>query len=517
MFFSDPRDPASPPTRGSDAAVTYSEQRRRVLASRDWAGLSLSASSWTVSRRPAELTLSTRRGKRPRARSPSPEYYTPLTPPPRGGFLRGSSVEVGASPDETDNVPSGAVSVVSTGDFSSEVGDAVILLPERGRPDATGATRRSDAAAARRQGLEDPRRTSDRSFGSRLDHAKASPTAGSAGLQRGPSQWSARKRLGTIPSAANGSGLPPHRPPAPLWLPKTAEIDETLLDDLSGVRGLSLEDQHEPNSTPAGMFSDSLEILDFSPRRPGADHAPGCDEQQRDGSVVEELAGAADPERQRQHPDWPAALSEVKPPALVPAVSASATRTGLAAAVRDPALDLPSAEWNLELLSRGAYGSFPAPPDLAPLRHLSHLRDEAALHQPDEVETVPSVAALEEEEEEEGGGGEGNVLLVSEHMGLGCDFLTAEQADKLVLREMMMRTSGVLPLEWYSRNDDSDSEGEPTLGARTDVDDADADTDGDEGWDSHVQYAASGSYRRPLRVIPGVLFGPDDDSGILEP
>ena len=168
---------------------------------------------------------------------------------------------------------------------------------------------------------------------------------------------------------------------------------------------------------------------------------------------------------------------------------------------------------------RDMQGFLPAPPDLAPIHHLAHLRDEAfALHEPDEIATIPAFAAFE-----------GKVLLVSEQMGLGCEALTAQQADELVKREMAMRASGVMPIEWYSTEGEeerSDTEKKPgsqqlgrnVTGGQDEEENRELDDD-DEGWNPDAEEVGQQSVALPGRriLIPGLLFASDDDTGILEP
>ncbi|KAG0655855.1 hypothetical protein C6P46_000560 [Rhodotorula mucilaginosa] len=555
--------PVAPPPPMTTSSATFSDQRRRVLATGDWAGLG-SSSNWKPARPVVELS-SSRMTKRPRTRTPSPEY-TPLTPPPRGGFLRGSSVDL-ASDDDDDDDDGGTkaeeeereTTFQSAADYSSEVEDAVILLPERGQSGATGMYRSEDGP-----GSIDPLAFfADQARGS-LAQTEARKTI-SIALQGAQFQWSARKRLAAATTTAScrnfGSPPPCLRPPRSqemsASLAKVEEIeeeeDQDLLRDLSGVGGLSLEDQsHKPSAasplptTEQPTPHDSLELFNFSPHQSTADGDLGGalqvkeDEEQAVGPVIEKLAArSVDAQQLQEEPKKetetvlvaasPPAQPAVEPP---PSGSASPAFHEYVAPSPSPQDDFPSpspspspspaaaatAEWDLEAMWRDMQGFLPAPPDLPPIHHLAHLRDEAfALHEPDEIATITTFAALE-----------GKVLLVSEQMGLGCEALTAQQADELVKREMAMRASGVMPFEWCSNEEEekcSDTEEKPGLqqlgrdGIDGQGDATGRDDDDDEGWDPDAEDVSQQSAALPGRrvLIPGLLFAPDDDTGILEP
>jgi hypothetical protein len=264
------------------------------------------------------------------------------------------------------------------------------------------------------------------------------------------------------------------------------------------------------------------------------------DEEQAVGPVIEKLAArSVDAQQLQEEPKKetetvlvaasPPAQPAVEPP---PSGSASPAFHEYVAPSPSPQDDFPSpspspspspaaaatAEWDLEAMWRDMQGFLPAPPDLPPIHHLAHLRDEAfALHEPDEIATITTFAALE-----------GKVLLVSEQMGLGCEALTAQQADELVKREMAMRASGVMPFEWCSNEEEekcSDTEEKPGLqqlgrdGIDGQGDATGRDDDDDEGWDPDAEDVSQQSAALPGRrvLIPGLLFAPDDDTGILEP
>ena len=548
--------PAAPPPPMTTSSAMFSDQRRRVLATGDWAGLG-SSSNWKPAR-PAADRSSPRMTKRPRTRTPSPEY-TPLTPPPRGGFLRGSSIDLASDDDDEDDDESkaaeeedGEKTFESGGDYSSEVEDAVILLPERGQAGATGLYRSEGGPDS-----VDPLTISaDQGRGS-LAQTDARKTT-SIALQGAHFQWSARKRLAAATTTASrrnfGSPPPCLLPPRPqepsASLAKVEETEEEeeqdLLRDLSGVRGLSLEDQSyepsaaSPTTTKQPAPHDSLELFDFSPHQSTADDDLGGaiqvqeDEEQAVGPVIEKLAARiVDPQQpQEEGPKKemetvagaasPTAEAAVEPPPSAPASTAFHEYVAPSPSPQD---DLPSpspaaaptADWDLEAMWRDMQGFLPAPPNLAPTHHLAHLRDEAfALHEPDEINTgtIPVFAALDE----------GRVLLVSEQMGLGCEALTAEQADELVKREMAMRASGVMPIEWYSNEEEeecSDTEKKPGsqqlgrdgTGGEGVVESRD---DDDEGWDPDAEDVGLTLPGRRI-LTPGLLFASDDDTGILEP
>lgn len=558
----DPNNPlerAAPPSPNTSFA-TFSDQRRRVLATGDWAGLGSSSSNWRPARPAADLALSWMK-KRPRTRTPSPEY-TPLTPPPRGGFLRGSSVDLATDDDDDDHgLRAGEEDEETTfetvGDYSSEIEDAVILLPERGHPGATQVYRSKGDP-----GSVDPLAFLANQGRGSLTQTEARKTT-SIALKGAHLQWSARKRLAaaTRTSHRNVVGYPPPRlrpprpqePPASLAKVEETEEDQDLLRDLSGVRGLSLEDQsYEPTTASPSPSSeqpqphDSLELFDFSPHRSTADENFGGvrvteeDEQQHQQPVVPVLeikleAGSVDPQQQQVEPRKETktvtiTASPTAQPAVEPPPSASAF-TALHEYVppSSPQDGFPSsspaaaatAEWDLEAMWRDMQGFLPAPPDLAPIHHLAHLRDEAfALHESDELATIPTFAALE-----------GKVLLVSEQMGLGCEALTAEQADELVKREMAMRGSGVMPIEWYSNEEEEEPSEEPCdtgkrpqpqqlgkNGAGGQGADESHNDDDEEGWDPDAEDVDQRGTALPGRRIlnSGLLFASDDDTGILE-
>ncbi|KWU41977.1 hypothetical protein RHOSPDRAFT_36469 [Rhodotorula sp. JG-1b] len=551
--------PVAPPPPMTTSSATFSDQRRRVLAAGDWAGLG-SSSNWKPARPAADLSLSGMATKRPRTRTPSPEY-TPLTPPPRGGFLRGSSIDLASEEEDEDDDKSKAeeeereTTFGSGGDYSSEVEDAVILLPERGQAGATGLYRSEGGP-----GSVDPLAYLVNQGRGSLAPTDARKTT-SIALQGAHFQWSARKRLAaatTTASRRNFGSPPPCLLPCRSQEPSAslAKVEETkeeeeqdLLRNLSGVRGLSLEDRsYEPSAaspsptTEQPALHDSLELFVFSPHQSTADDDLGGalhvkeDEEQAVEPVIEKLAArSVDLQQPQEEPKKemetvtgsasPTAEPAVEPPQTASASTAFHEYVALSPSPQDdfpsplPSAAAATAEWDLEAMWRDMQGFLPAPPNLAPIHHLAHLRDEAfALHEPDKIATMPTFAALE-----------GKVLLVSEQMGLGCEALTAQQADELVKREMAMRASGVMPIEWYSNEGEeecSDTEKKPGsqqlgrngTGGQDDEENRDVDDD-DEGWDPDAEDVGQQGAALPGRriLIPGLLFASDDDTGILEP
>ncbi|GAA5977718.1 hypothetical protein JCM10908_005069 [Rhodotorula pacifica] len=511
------------PIASSSAAGSYEAQRRRILATRDWAGLS--STRWKPPR-PADLSL-TEPAKRPRTRSPSP-IYTPLSPPPIGGYLRGSSADPATDADAEDEDEE-EMSVEPAGDYSSEIEDAVILLPERDEY-AHAGEKVSFSPPKSRFGLDlsnavnppsKPR--SDSLPGTHAFSTASSPE----GSPKAHFQWSARKRLGNAAAALDDMPTRPTRYQAPSLLAKVDEgAENDLLKDLSGVRRLSLADQDEPAGMRLQQAGDSLEIVDFSPRHGNVDLP---------FTKVDVLnsSNADSPGDRSELPAEQEAVSS-KPATSTPPASQPASYRGAGTARASSALvaseetssyervcpknesNTPAPDLDLEAIRIALNGYLPAPPNLSPVHHLAHSRDESALHMPDDLVLGPPFASFE-----------GDYLLVSEHMGLGCEGLTAEQADDLCMREMAMRESGIMPLEWYAADEGgSDAEEGTPLAAKTDgnsavhgsIADGYDDDDDDEDWDPEVdELDRNAPIQIAKRVIPGLLFEPDDETGILEP
>ncbi|BGP56918.1 hypothetical protein JCM8202v2_004554 [Rhodotorula sphaerocarpa] len=423
--------------------------------------------------------------------------YVPLASPPPGGFFPGSALAEGMngnnSPAEEDQIL----------DYSSEPEDAVSPvtkeLPLLYR----------DELEPPPQPLDGSRQTSglNRDFSSDTPCGPASPPNAthsySTNLSTTHSSWSGSSK------STHGSARATPRILSSLSPPSAGSgclHTDVTPHDLPSVEHLSLQTpevepiEAPPESLLKEVSDHSLEIVDFSQPRPSTARAtsiaadlgrarnvasssesPRGDS--RDSTKSPRLLGQPDEALHASHPE---------PVQVEAGISAPDRSDPIEAPLRPPDLDL-------DALARARHFTPPAASHLPPLHYLARIRSfensPLAAVEPDDVRWPYSAHAHAQD-----------VLLVSERMGLGCDALTSQQADRLVRQEFILRQCGVPPLEWAWK----DSEGEEEDGRAEEA-------DGHEGWSpDELERMVTSAPAPTRRLAAGELFHSSDLSGILE-
>lgn len=419
----------------------------------------------------------------------------PFSPPPPGGFLRGSSIELEetTAAGKQDEI----VDYESTGSD-----DVIVLIPEKERPPreldlglpvAPSDARRSAFAST----------STSRTDGSLQRTNESQWQSRSPGLPyHSSSKWSGRKKSTSLAVTGMFCTSPPSTSPTQPTHP--ADIDIRYAQDVSALRKLSLEDrQPTPPRPSAADRPSSFDELDFSP--PSALLAEFPKIEPSDHASKSPPLGTernqADLETDAAQPTYADELPSPNRQTTVPAQPDVQDLASHSTEDAQPSMPSPRAlnDPVVEMTVHAPEGWPVSGPELPPLAYLP--RDYESISDPTLVEDdtlkAPYAAAAEE-----------GIVLVSERMGLGCVSLTPDQADRLMMREFAMRKSGIPPMEW-AWADEADELAHDSL------DDWD---ENDEGWDSdELEMLTYRVVAPPPRPDSGQLFGDKDETGILEP